>query len=71
MIWAIISISIIILILFYIIYAFHQKVEKLSSNQAIMLQWFEVLRENDEQLLNDLKRINYELQNVKKTKRKG
>lgn len=45
--------------------------EKLSSNQAIMLQWFEVLRENDEQLLNDLKRINYELQNVKKTKRKG
>ena len=71
MIWAIISISIIILILFYIIYAFHQKVEKLSSNQAIMLQWFEVLRENDEQLLNDLKRINYELQKVKKTKRKG
>lgn len=56
-------ISIILGILFYLL---HQRVEKMSQNQAIMLTWFETLRENEEHLLNDYKRLMHETQDLKK-----
>ena len=53
----------------YLFYLLHLRVEKISQNQAIMVQWFETLRENEEQLLTDLKKIRYEFQNLEKETR--
>jgi hypothetical protein len=50
-------------ILFYFL---HQRVEKISKNQAIMVQWCDTLRENEEHLLSDYKRLMHEIQDFKK-----
>ena len=50
-------------VLFYFL---HKRVEKLSQNQAVMVQWCDTLRENEEHLLSDYKRLMHEIQDFKK-----
>ena len=53
----------------YMLYAIHQKVEKLSANQAVMVGWCETLRENQETIMSDMKKIRNEIETVKKESR--
>ncbi len=53
----------------YLLYALHERVEKMSSNQAVMVTWCDTLRQNQETLLNDLKKIQYECQALQKETR--
>jgi hypothetical protein len=50
----------------YLLYALHERVEKISKNQAIMVQWCDTIRQNEEQLINDFKKVKYECQSIKK-----
>ena len=43
--------------LLYLIWALHEKVEKLNKNQAIMLEWFESIKKNEETLQDTLKKL--------------
>jgi hypothetical protein len=53
----------------YLLYALHQRVEKISQNQAIMVGWCETLRENQETLMSDMKKIRNEIQSLEKETR--
>ena len=50
----------------YLLYALHERVEKISKNQAVMVQWCDTLRQNEEQLLSDFKKLQYECQSIEK-----
>jgi len=50
----------------YLLYTLHIRVEKISKNQAIMVEWCETLRENEEQLLKDFKNLQHEYQAFQK-----
>lgn len=43
--------------LFYLVWALHEKLEKLNKNQAIMLEWFESIKKNEETLQDTLKKL--------------
>jgi hypothetical protein len=43
--------------LFYFIWNLHKKLEKLNQNQAIMIEWFETIRKNEETLQETLKKL--------------
>lgn len=50
----------------YLLYALHERVEKISKNQAVMVQWCDTLRQNEEQLISDFKKLQYECQSIEK-----
>lgn len=67
MIWLFILILFLVIALVgYLLYALHERVEKLSKNQAVMVKWCETLRQNEEQLLTDFKKLQYEVQDAQK-----
>ena len=71
MIWLFILIIILLVsLLGYLLYALHQRVEKISQNQAVMVQWCDTLRQNEEQILNDFKRLQHEVLDAKKEVRR-
>lgn len=47
----------------YYCYTIFVRLEKLSKNQAIMVEWCDTLRQNEEQLLKDIKQLHYEVTN--------
>ena len=47
-------------------YTIVKRIDKLSENQVVMIDWFQVLRDNDERLSKDIKKLYYEYQNLKK-----
>lgn len=55
-----------IVLIGYLLYALHERVEKISKNQAIMVQWCDTLRQNEEQLISDFKKLQYECQSIEK-----
>jgi uncharacterized membrane protein (DUF106 family) len=64
----VLSISVVILavlvaLMGLLVRAANVKIDKLSKNQAIMVTWCETLRENEEQLLKDLTRLQHEILN--------
>jgi hypothetical protein len=65
-----IILSLLVLIVGYILYALHIRVEKISTNQAIMVQWCDTLRQNEETLLHDFKQLKNEFQTIKEIKSK-
>lgn len=71
MIWLLVCILFLTNILTgYLLYALHQRVEKISQNQAVMVQWCDTLRQNEEQILNDFKRLQHEVLDAKKEVRR-
>jgi hypothetical protein len=44
----------------------HKRVEKLSQNQALIVTWCETLRENEESLLKDFRRVVNEYKELEK-----
>lgn len=72
MIWILIILSIVLNGLFgYLLYALHSRVEKISRNQAIMVEWCNTLRENEEQLLKDFTKLQHEILNASKENRRS
>jgi hypothetical protein len=53
-------------ILFYLL---HMRVEKLSKNQVQFVEWCDTLMKNQETLLDDMKKLRYELQKLEKESR--
>ena len=53
----------------YLLYALHQRVEKLSQNQAVMVGWCETLRENQETIMGDMNKLRNEIEIIKKDSR--
>ena len=49
-----------------LLYLLHERVEKMSKNQAVMVGWFDTIRQNEEQLLKDLTKLQYDLQKLEK-----
>ena len=39
----------------------------MSKNQAVMVGWFDTIRQNEETLLGDFKKLQYELKELEKT----
>ena len=64
-----ILLSVCCIILAVLFYYLHQRVEKMSKNQAIMVKWFDVLRDNQEILLKDIKKVIHEFQAFQKETR--
>jgi len=50
-----------------LLYLLHERVEKMSKNQAVMVGWFDTIRQNEETLLGDFKKLQYELKELEKT----
>lgn len=56
-----------VVILFgYLLYALHARVEKISENQAIMLPWFDTIRQNEEQIIKDFQKLYHEFKTFEK-----
>ena len=50
-----------------LLYLLHERVENMSKNQAVMVGWFDTIRQNEETLLEDFKKLQYELKEIEKT----
>lgn len=70
MIYYIIFLSAALGMVSYFCYTLFVRVEKLSKNQAIMVEWCDTLRQNEEQLLKDMKQLRYEISNAKENNNK-
>ena len=47
-------------------YFLHKRVEKLSTRVIMIMQWCDTLRENEETIMNDIKRLYHEFQTFQK-----
>jgi hypothetical protein len=62
----IIIILLTILFLGTLLYFLHVRVEKVSENQAIMLQWFESIKQNEERIISDFNKLRNEYKTFEK-----
>ena len=53
-----------------LLYFLHERVENMSKNQAIMVEWFDTVKQNEEQLLTDFNKLRNECKAFEKDNRK-
>lgn len=50
----------------WLLYLLHERVEKLAKRIAVIVEWCDTLRENEETIMNDVKRLHHEFQTFQK-----
>jgi len=57
---------IVVVVLGWLVFALHIKLQKMDKTQAIMLGWFDGIQKNEETLQDDIKKIFYEFKTIGK-----
>lgn len=57
-------------VLAYVIFAHHAKIEKMDGNQAIMMEYFDTIKKNEQMLKDDLQKLYHEFKRTEKESKK-